>query len=154
MQGDAKIISYLNQYLRTELTGQRQYLLHARLCQFGGLSALAAKENAYSSEEMAHAGRLLDRLLVLGGESDMGDLEKIPVAREVQALLQQDGDLIGRAFSLLREAIDHSRSQGDEVTKTMLEDTLADEEAHFRWVETELSLIQGVGLQTYLQGRI
>lgn len=94
MKGDAQVISYLNQYLSIELTGQKQYLLHSKMCEKWGYEALKEVQWEYSSEEMEHAGKLMERILFLEGQPTLQDMRQITVCGTVVEELELDLDLI------------------------------------------------------------
>jgi bacterioferritin len=151
MKGDAKVIEYLNAVLRNELTAINQYFMHAKMCQDWGLNKLAATSRHESIEEMRHAESLMERILFLGGLPNLQELGKLKVGENVHEQLSNDLALEQEAMPLLREAIPYCRDNGDEVSKDLLQRILDDEEAHVDFLETQLELIDKVGVQNYLQ---
>lgn len=154
MQGDPQVLSYLDRYLSIELTGYKQYLLHAGLCRDAGLNKLADKQHAYSEEEFSHSGRLLARLLFLQGVPGMQDARQIEVKTEVEAQLQLDQALVSQAIDLLREAVACCTTVGDAVSRELFQEMLADEEQHLHWASTQLALLGKMGAANYLQSQM
>lgn len=154
MKGDEKVISYLNQYLRIELTGHKQYLLNSRISDNWGLEQLKEKQFDYSAEETQHAARLMERILFLEGEPETEDHKKIKASNSVENQLDLDRELVTFAVNLLRDAIECCTTQRDEVSRELLEEMLADEEEHLDWLEIQLDLIGKVGVQKYLQSQM
>lgn len=154
MQGDKKIIAYLNQALTNELTAINQYFMHYKMCDNWGFERLADVNRKESIEEMKHAERLMDRILFLEGLPNLQDLHKISVGENVEEQLRLDLNLEMQAAPLLREAIEYCRVQHDEVSKALFQDILEAEEEHIDWLETQLELIQKVGIQNYLQSQM
>jgi len=154
MQGDAQIIDYLNRVLTNELTAINQYFTHAKMCENWGFKRLAAVSRQESIEEMRHAESLMDRILFLEGLPNLQDLNKLRLGEDVTEQLRADLKLEQEAIPLLREAIAHCREKGDDPTMQLLQHILADEEAHVDFLETQLELIDKVGLNNYLQSQL
>ena len=151
MKGDPKVIEYLNQALKNELTAINQYFLHARMYENWGLDKLNEHEYEESIDEMKHADALVRRILFLEGLPNLQDIGKLKVGENVEEMLRCDLALELEAVPLLREAIAHCESCGDYVSRELFEDILESEEKHIDWLETQLDLIGQVGLQNYLQ---
>ncbi len=154
MKGDAKVIEYLNRALTNELTAINQYFLHARMYDNWGLGKLGKREYEESIDEMKHADRLVQRILFLEGLPNLQQLGKLRVGEHPREMLQCDLDLERDAVPLLREAIAYCETAGDYVSRELFEDILESEEEHIDWLETQLELIDRVGLQNYLQSQM
>lgn len=154
MKGDKKALEYLNKALTYELTAVNQYYLHYKMQDNWGFKKLAEKTREESFGEMKHADRLADRILFLEGLPNFQDIGKVNVGENVEEQLRLDLDLETRNRPLLLEALQHCRNNGDDVSKAVFQDLLEDTEEHIDWVETQLELIQKVGLQNYLQSQM
>ena len=154
MQGDNKIIEYLNRVLTNELTAINQYFLHARMYKNWGLKQLDQHEYHESVDEMKHADKLIERILFLEGLPNLQNLGKLMIGENVEEILRCDLTLEIQACPLLREAIEYSESVQDYVTRELLEEILDSEEAHIDWLETQLDLIEKVGLKNYNQSKM
>jgi bacterioferritin len=154
MQGDRGVIQHLNQVLRNELTAINQYFLHARMFDNWGFERLGEHERKESIDEMKHADRLIERILFLEGLPNLQDLGKLLIGQNVQEALECDLTLERNAHPMLKQAIAHSESVGDYVSREIFEDILDSEEEHIDFLETQLGLIADVGLPNYLQSQM
>jgi bacterioferritin len=154
MKGDAKVIEYLNRALRNELTAINQYFLHSRMFGNWGLKALAEYEYHESIDEMKHADALIERILFLEGLPNLQDIGKLKIGEHTQEMLQCDLSLEMEALPQLREAIAYSESVKDYVSRELFEDILESEEEHVDWIETQLDLIERIGIENYQQSRM
>lgn len=154
MKGDAKVIEYLNKALKNELTSINQYFLHARLLDHWGLTRLGKHEYDESIDEMKHADQLTQRILHLEGLPNLQDLGKLYVGENVEEIFRGDLHLEQIAHPLYREAIAYCESCSDYVTRDLLSAILASEEEHIGWLETQLGLIERLGLPHYLHAHL
>lgn len=154
MQGDKKVIEYLNKALENELTAVNQYFLHARMYKNWGFHKLNEKEYHESIDEMKHADKLIERILFLEGLPNLQSLGKLLIGEHPKEMLECDLKLEKMAVPLLREAVAYSESVGDYVSRELLQDILESEEEHVDWLETQLSLIEQIGIQNYLQSQL
>jgi bacterioferritin len=151
MKGDPKVIDYLNQALRLELTAVNQYWLHFRLTEDWGYSKLAKKERAESIEEMHHADRLTDRIIFLDGFPNMQQLNPLKIGQNIKEVLEADLEGEYGAKTYYSEAREVCRIAGDIVSMKLFEDLLQDEEGHINFLETQLRLLADIGPDKYGQ---
>jgi bacterioferritin len=150
MQGDTKVIEFLNQQLTGELTAINQYFLHAKMQDNLGWSKLAAHTKAESIDEMRHAEVITDRILFLEGLPNYQRLGTIRIGQTVTEMFEADMGIEVEAVTVLREGIEHMRRVGDITSARLFEGILADEEHHIDYLETQLALIQQLGEALYL----
>jgi bacterioferritin len=150
MQGDTTVLSHLNAVLKNEMTAINQYFLHARMLEHWGVVKLGAFEYGESVDEMKHADMLIKRILFLGGVPRL-ELDKLLVGKTVPELLECDLKLEQQAMPELREAIPHCEKVRDFVTRDLFSQILESEEEHVDFLETQLELIEKIGVENYIQ---
>lgn len=151
MKGDAQVIEYLNKALGNELIAINQYFLHAKMYKDWGFDSLGDYEYHESIDEMKHADQLTERILFLEGLPNLQDLGRLFIGENTKEMLECDLKLEHQAIPLLREAITYCESVQDYVSRDLLSSILDNEEEHVDWLETQLGLIDKIGLENYLQ---
>jgi bacterioferritin len=151
MKGDPAIIKLLNAQLTNELTAINQYFLHARMYKHWGLEKIAKKEFAESIGEMKHADQLIDRILMLDGLPNLQTLHKLMIGENITEILQCDLKLEKTAQKTVKGGIASCETHGDYVSRELFQMILDDTEEHIDWLETQLDLIEKIGIQNYLQ---
>ncbi|HEV7874282.1 MAG TPA: bacterioferritin [Enterovirga sp.] len=154
MKGDPKVIEYLNRGLRSELTAVSQYWLHYRLLDDWGYKDLAKAWRKESIEEMNHADRFVERIIFLDGFANLQVLDPLRIGQNIKEVLESD--LAGEydARSLYLEAAQYCDSVNDRVSKRLFEDLAEDEEGHIDFLETQLNLVDQLGIQLYAQRHV
>ena len=151
MQGDPKVIDFLNKALTNELTAINQYWLHYRVLKNWGIEKLAEYERHESIDEMKHADTLADRILFLEGLPNFQALHKLKVGETVEEILKADMELELEALSQLKAAIAHCESVRDYGSRDLFSDILENEEEHVDTLEQQFEMIARMGLQNYVQ---
>jgi bacterioferritin len=154
MKGDTKVIEHLNKVLYNELTAINQYFLHARMHRNWGFKELAEHEYKESIDEMKHADRLIERILFLDGLPNLQHLGKLLIGERPEEALNCDLALEMQAIPDLKAAIAHCEQVGDYISRELFEDILESEEEHVDWLETQIGLIQRIGVAPYLQTKL
>jgi len=151
MQGDPQVIVHLNAALKNELTAINQYFLHSRMLADWGLSILAHKEYEESIDEMKHADRLIKRVLFLGGLPNLQDLGKLLIGDNVREVLKCDLSLEMMGLPDLKLAITHCETVKDYISRELFTDILESEEEHIDWLQTQMRLIEQMGIENFIQ---
>jgi bacterioferritin len=150
MQGDPKVIDALNGALTAELTAINQYFIHAKMCANWGYHRLAKKHRDESMDEMKHAESLIERILFLEGTPEIARYSVIRVGTDVKAQLENDLNAEREALKLYNESIATCVAASDAGSRELFEQLIEDEEGHLNWLETQLRLIEAVGMDNYL----
>ena len=151
MKGDPRVIEHLNKVLGNELVAINQYFLHARMYKDWGLKELGEHEYHESIDEMKHADLLIERILFLEGRPNMQGMGKLLIGENTPEMLECDLQLEHLAHKDLRDAVEYCESIADYVSRQLFVDIMESEEEHIDWLETQLGLIDKLGLQNYLQ---
>jgi bacterioferritin len=151
MKGDAKVIEYLNEVLKNELTAINQYWLHYRMFDHWGVKKLAAFERHESIDEMKHADMVSERILFLDGLPNFQLLGRLRIGETVEEALKADLELEMEALVTLRDAIQHSENVRDYVSRDLFRRILDSEEEHVDTLETQFEMIARMGIENYIQ---
>ncbi|SHO61548.1 bacterioferritin [Pseudoxanthobacter soli DSM 19599] len=151
MKGDPEVLEILNKSLKHELAAINQYWLHYRLLDDWGFTLLAKKEREESIEEMHHADKLVTRIIFLEGHPNLQTLDTLRIGENIKEVLECDLAAEYSARALYKQARELCRDKGDYVTMELFEDLLEDEESHIDFIETQLQLLESIGVQKYGQ---
>jgi bacterioferritin len=154
MQGDARVIEFLNEALTEELTAINQYFIHSEICENYGYEYLHKHIKRESIDEMVHAEKLIERILFLEGQPNMSRYGEIRVSTRVDEMVAGDLALEHGAVAMYNRGIALCVEARDFGTRDLLQDILKDEEGHVDWLETQQSLIVQLGLQIYLSRQV
>jgi len=151
MKGDKKVIDYLNDALKKELSAVNQYFLHSRMLDDWGITKLAKHEYNESIEEMKHADDLIQRILFLEGVPNLQELNKLWIGEDVKEILECDLKIELEGVKAYKEAVAYCESVQDYVSRDLFIRILSDEEGHVDYLETQLQMIEDMGVQNYIQ---
>jgi len=155
MKGNNKVINQLNKLLEGELTSIDQYFIHSRMYEDWGLNELYERISHEMEDETGHADKLIKRILFLEGTPDLSKRRDLKIGKDVPEMLKNDLEIELGIITDLKQTIACCESESDYQTREMLEELLKDtEEDHIDWIETQLSLLDKVGEQNYLQAKM
>jgi bacterioferritin len=154
MKGKPEVLAALSEMLKEELTSINQYILHSEMCENWGYKRLAKSTKKESIGEMKHAEHLIERILFLEGSPKMEEMGKLNIGKDVPQQLKNDLALEKGAVTSYNRAIETSRKAGDNASADFLKEILKDEEGHVDRLETQLGLIEQLGLQNYLSQQL
>ncbi|MDA4847916.1 bacterioferritin [Hoeflea poritis] len=149
MKGNKKVIDYLNQALKHELTASSQFWLHYRLLDDWGYGKMAAKWREESIEEMEHADKLIVRIIFLEGHPNLQTLNPLKIGENIREILDADLKAEYEARDLYKEARDVCKDEGDYVSMGLFEELMSDEEGHIDFLETQIDLYDTIGDKHY-----
>ena len=152
--GDPQVLTALNQALKGELTAINQYFLHARMLEDWGFLKRGKEEYDESIEEMRHADRLIQRILLLGGLPNLQDLGKLYIGQDLKEVIECDLRLELEGIEHYRKAIKICEGASDFVSRDLLIHILEDEEQHQDKNKVELDLIDKLGIQNFAQSQV
>ena len=149
MKGDTEVIDMLNEALKLELGAVNQYWLHYRLLEDWGYTKLAKKERAESIEEMEHADKLVARIILLEGHPNLQHVAPLMIGQNIKEVLECDlkGEYVAKEHYMKGRAL--CRDKDDYVSMALFEELLTDEEGHIDFLETQLELLERVGVENY-----
>lgn len=151
MKGDAKVIEFLNEALKNELTAINQYFLHYRMLDNWGIAKLAKFEYEESIDEMKHADQLTERILFLDGLPNFQLLGRLRIGESVEEILKADLELEHEALPMLKDAIEHCEKVRDYVSRDLFASILDSEEDHVDMLEMQFDMIERMGIENYCQ---
>ena len=154
MQGDPKVIEFLNKALRSELTAINQYWLHYRMLNNWGLLEMGKVWRKEPIEEMEHADKFVDRILFLDGFPNLQVLDPLKIGQDVKEIIECDLAAEIGARTLYQEAATYCHGVKDYVSRDLFEQLMKDEEDHIDFLETQLDLIKRIGLELYTQKHV
>lgn len=150
MKGDKEVIKHLNNALKGELTAINQYFLHAKMLEDWGVTKMAKHEKSESIEEMVHAEKIIDRILLLEGLPNLQDLGKLKIGQNVKEVIECDMILEKDGIAGYREGIKAAEAASDYVTADLFKAILAEEETHLDNQETQLQMIEDMGIENFI----
>ena len=154
MKGKPEVIELLSKALKEELGALNQYMLHAEMQNNWGYKRLYKQTKAQAIGEMKHAEGLIERILFLEGMPNLADLPKLKIGKNVKEQLENDLALEKGAVADYNAAVAAARKAGDNASADLLDKLLHDEEGHVDQLETQLGLIEQLGLENYLAQQI
>lgn len=154
MKGKPEVLAALSEMLKEELGAISQYILHAEMCENWGYKRLGSFTKKQSIGEMKHAEKLIERILFLEGFPRMEEMGRLNIGKDVPQQFKNDLALEKEAVGAYNKAIEACRKAGDNATADFLKDILKDEEDHVDNLETQLGLIEQLGLQNYLSQQL
>lgn len=145
MSADPRTIGWLARALTHEMSAVQQYLAQSVLARLWGDETLAAHLRDEAAEELGHAERLMERLILLGIAPSAGNLPPARLGRSVDDLLAADRKLETDAVRLYREAHAHAVRMRDNDSASLFESILGDELAHVQEIDSLMAQRNGNG---------
>ncbi|MGD8630936.1 MAG: ferritin-like domain-containing protein [Gammaproteobacteria bacterium] len=144
VNADQRILGYLGRALSMELSAVQLYSTQAKLVENWGLAEVAGKLSAEAGEELAHAERIISRMLALGVAPNASQLRPVRLGRNLQELLQANHAFESEVVRLYEDAMKHSASVGDHDSRLFFEALHAEESQHARHMLDWLRRLQDV----------
>ena len=154
MKGNSEVVQHLNTLLANEQTAFNQYMLHSQLLKNWGIEKMAAAEREEAMEEVGHAEQLIDRILYLEGTPKVEGGKPAQMSLDVREVLKRNLELEVAGIADLREGIATAQRTGDAVSRELMVRILADEEHHEDHLQTQLALIDKIGIENYITAQL
>jgi len=142
VNADLRILGYLGRALSLELSAVQLYSTQARLVETWGLTEVAGKFSREASEEMAHADRIISRMLALGVAPNASQLRPVHLGQNLLELLQYDHKFEYELIGLYKNATHHCSQTGDHDNRVFFEALLKEEQEHAIGLDKWLQEIQ------------
>jgi bacterioferritin len=136
MRVDPRTSAWLSRALTHEMRAVQQYLAQSVLTRLWGDEALSEKLRSEAVEELGHAERLMEQLIVYGIAPSAGHILPSRLGRSVDDLLAADRELEVEAVRLYQEAVAHAQRMRDSTSASLLADILAEEMAHVQDIDS------------------
>jgi bacterioferritin len=149
VKGHPEVVAALNKALKGELTAINQYFLHARMLDDWGFKKRGKAEYDESIEEMQHADKLIQRILLLGALPNLQELGKLYIGEDLKNVIECDLRLELEGIEHYRATIEIAETHHDFVSRDLFIHILADEEEHQDQNKTELELIARIGIENF-----
>jgi len=140
-------VEQLNLVLKNTLTGINQYFLHARMLKHKGFMKLADFEYKQSLDTMKYTDQLVNLVLTLGGSPNLQELGKLRIGETVPQMLKND-------LALAEDALAATLAANTEGVQPVLSAMVAAGKQHVQFLQGELSRIDSIGINAYLQTQI
>jgi len=145
MTGNERVIQALNDAVQAELQGIQHF-------GFGKLAIELTLKHA--KDEMRHLGMFIDRILFLEGTPNLANPLPLKIGADVLAELVNDLEGEYTAVQSYAEAAKICEKVGDIGSRDLFTAVLKDEEGHADDIETQMSIINKIGLANYLNRQI
>lgn len=143
----------LQTILPTLTTAAQQHYLHATINIKKGFLKLGNRMLEEYTEETETIGKIVERILELGGEVKLEYPDiKFQVFENPEDQLRNECAFQFQSIELLEKIIRESTL--DIVTENFLIDYLADETEHAAWLKQQVDLINTLGINNYLTKQI
>ncbi|MCW5599691.1 MAG: ferritin [Nitrosomonas sp.] len=136
MSVDSRTLGWLTRALTHEMSAVQQYLAQSVLARLWGDPIKAEKFHQEAIEELKHAERLMEHLILLGIAPSAGNLMPARLGRNWDEMLAADRVLEVNAVHLYKDALLHSQRIRDSATAALLESILSDEIAHIKEIDS------------------
>ena len=154
MKGHREVIQQLNQVLYHHLTAINQYFLHSRMFNDWGIEQLGSAEYKESIHQMKHADKIIERILFLEGLPNLQHLGKLYIGQHTAEVLTCDIRKVKENIEAIQQAVVLAEKTQDYVTRDLVQEILEKEEAYWDWLETQLDLVEKVGIENYIQSQM
>lgn len=154
MKGSKKVIELLQIALTNKLAAINQTFLHARIFQDWGFSELGEYVYKISIKRMKQGDELIKRILFLEALPNVQRMGKLMIGENSKEILSSDLNMELNHITQLKETIKMCETEKDFVTRELLLEFLHNEEETVDWLETQLNLMDKVGMNNYLQSQM
>lgn len=146
------IIRDLNDILKKQLTAINQFFVHSKIQKKNGLTSLAFQYAKLGIVGGKTAEKLIEILVDLDELPQIKDYDLLKSHREIQKQLSYDAALLLSMIDSLHKCLKKCKESEEIQLVNLLSEILTEVERQTDFLESQLSVIDSIGLNLYTEG--